>query len=77
MRRIVCSYVNKNESYVYNAVRSDIENNFFQFTKASEYLDDGPFEVVEQPIPETVEIKDEQNSKAEQLVKEYFEDLNL
>ena len=38
--RVYCSYVDKNQSYVYNAIKSDVNNDFFQFVKSSEILGD-------------------------------------
>lgn len=61
--RIYCSYVNKSQSYVYNAIKSDINNDFFQFVSSTEILGDS--------IPE------QSNEEAEKKVEEYFDGLGL
>lgn len=61
--RIYSSYVNKNQSYIYNAVKHDINNEFFQFITASEILGN---DVIKQT-----------NEDAEKKVKEYFDGLGL
>ncbi len=61
--RIYCSYVNKYQSYVYNAIKSDINNDFFQFVKSSEILGD------------TLPVQS--NEDAEKKVEEYFDGLGL
>jgi superfamily I DNA/RNA helicase len=73
--RIICSYVDKENSFVYNAVRNDINNSFFQFIKASELLGDTFQNSIEEPISSNKVVTEVQNKKAEELVKEYFEDL--
>ncbi len=60
---IICSYVDKNQSYVYNAIRSDINNDFFQFLSSADVLgNDTP---------------KQSNEDAEKKVEEYFEGLGL
>lgn len=61
--RIYCSYVNKSQSYVYKAISSDINNDFFQFVKSSEILG-GTLPV-------------QSNEEAEKKVEEYFDGLGL
>lgn len=61
--RIYCSYVNKNQSYVYNAIKSDIPNDFFQFVSSSEILGNS--------VPK------QSNEEAEKKVEEYFNGLGL
>ena len=61
--RIYCSYVNKSQSYVYNAIKSDINNDFFQFVGSDEILGGS--------IPK------QSNSQAEKKVEKYFEGLGL
>jgi len=61
--RIYCSYVNKSQSYVYNAIKSDINNDFFQFVGSTEILGDS--------VPE------QSNEEAEKKVEEYFDGLGL
>ena len=61
--RIYCSYVNKNQSYVYNAIKSDINNDFYQFVSSSEILGDS--------------IPTQSNEEAEKKVEEYFDGLGL
>lgn len=61
--RIYCSYVNRSQSYVYNAISSDINNEFFQFVSSSEILGD--------------EVPEQSNENAEKKVEEYFEGLGL
>jgi superfamily I DNA/RNA helicase len=61
--RIYCSYINKNQSYVYNAIKSDINNDFFQFVSSSEILGDS--------VPK------QSNEEAEKKVEEYFDGLDL
>jgi superfamily I DNA and RNA helicase len=73
--RIICSYVNKENSFIYNAIRNDINNSFFQFIKASEVVEDQFEDPIEEPIPENKEVVEVQNKKAEELVKEYFDGL--
>ena len=38
--RIICSYTNREESFVYNAIRGDVNNAFFQFVEASDYINE-------------------------------------
>ena len=61
--RIYCSYINKNQSYVYNAIKSDINNDFFQFVSSSEILGNS--------VPK------QSNEEAEKKVEEYFDGLDL
>ncbi len=61
--RIYCSYVNKSQSYVYKAIRSDINNDFFQFVNSSEILGDA------MPV--------QSNEEAEKKVEDYFDGLDL
>jgi superfamily I DNA/RNA helicase len=61
--RIYCSYVNKAKSYVYKAISSDINNDFFQFVKSSEILGDAL------PL--------QSDEEAEKKVEEYFDGLGL
>ena len=61
--RIYCSYVNKSQSYVYNAIKSDINNDFFQFVGSDEILGGS--------IPK------QSNSQAEKKVEKYFDGLGL
>jgi len=61
--RIYCSYVNKSQSYVYNAIKSDINNDFFQFVGSAEILGGS--------IPK------QSNSQAEKKVEKYFDGLGL
>ena len=39
-----CSYVNKNQSYVYKAIKSEINNDFFPFV--------GSYEILGNSVPE-------------------------
>jgi superfamily I DNA/RNA helicase len=73
--RIICSYTNKEESFVYNAIRGDVNNAFFQFVEASDYINEDFEEEIEQPIPDDEEIVEEQNQTAEKLVEDYFNDM--
>ena len=61
--RIYCSYVNKNQSYIYNAIKSDIPNDFFQFVSSSEILGNS--------VPK------QSNEESEKKVEEYFNGLGL
>ena len=61
--RIYCSFVNKRQSYVYNAISSDINNDFFQFVKSSEILGES--------LPQ------QSNEDAEKKVEEYFDGMGL
>ena len=70
--RIICSYTNREESFVYNAIRGDVNNAFFQFVEASDYINEEFEEDTDQPISDDEEVVEEQNQTAEQLVEEYF-----
>ena len=61
--RIFYSYVNKNDSYIYNAISSDINNDFFQFVTSKDIIG--------------AEIPKKSNENAENQVKEYFKDMDL
>jgi len=61
--RIYCSYVNKHQSYIYNAIKSDINSDFFQFVRSSEILGNS--------VPE------QSNEEAGKKVEKYFEGLGL
>lgn len=69
-KRIFCSYVNKDDSYVYNALGDDIENDFFQFVSASEVLFDGT------PV-ESEDVIAKKLDDAEDKLKKYFDDLDI
>jgi len=55
--------VNKNDSYIYNAISSDINNDFFQFVTSKDIIG--------------AEIPKKSNENAENQVKEYFKDMDL
>ena len=65
-------YTNREESFVYNAIRGDVNNAFFQFVEASDYINEEFEEDTDQPISDDEEVVEEQNQTAEQLVEEYF-----
>ena len=69
-KRIFCSYVNKNDSYIYNALGDDMENDFFTFVNASEVLFDGTPEESKEVIAKKV-------VKTEDKLKKYFDDLDV
>ena len=69
-KRIFCSYVNKDDSYVYNALGDDIDNDFFQFVSASEVLFDGT------PV-ESEDVIAKKLGDAEDKLKKYFDDLDI
>ena len=69
-KRIFCSYINKDRSYVYNSLGNDINNDFFQFVSASEVLDVGAPEESEEEIAVKLD-------NAESKLKQYFDDLDI
>ncbi len=61
--RIYCSYVNKENSYIYKKIRNDVNNEFYEFVSSAEILGEG--------IP----IRPDEN--VEQLLTDYFDELNI
>ena len=49
-----------------------MNNAFFQFVEASDYINEEFEEDTDQPISDDEEVVEEQNQTAEQLVEEYF-----
>jgi len=69
-KRIFCSYTDKANSYVYNGISDDIDNDFFQFITSGEVLEDGTPTKLEEEVKENIV-----NTK--EKIKNYFDDLEL
>ena len=61
--RIICSYVNRESSYIYQSIKNDCDNDFYQFVSASEIIGNG--------VPK------ESKEDVEKMMEKYFKGLGL
>ena len=69
-RRVYCSYVNKDNSYIYQTVENNLDNDFYELITCDEVLNDG------MPTKSKEEVKENIDAVKEKL-KDYFDDLDI
>lgn len=63
--RVYCSYVNKERSYVYNAIKDDLDNQYYRFVSTEEIVE------------KTEKVPDNEDQEADEIMKTYFKEMEV